>query len=220
MKRDAANVTLVGLVSASCIYNWVRPNKSFVRADWGNIDVMRKNFLFWAENQAQALRKTLQLKPLDNLNPFELAYRLGLTVITIYDVASLSDDIIHQLQIVDSDGWSAGTICLPNGQKIVVMNPKHAITRQRITLMEEITHVYLNHRPTTLKTISDSLAFRNYNEDCEKEAYWVGAASLLPRSVLIHAQKNNIAKSTLSKQYSVSEKLVTFRGNITHIKLA
>jgi Zn-dependent peptidase ImmA (M78 family) len=180
---------------------------------------MRKNFLFWVEKQAQILRTKLSLSPLDNLDPFELAKSLKIVVLTPYDILGLSVDIQNQLLDVDSDGWSAGTICLPNGKKIVVMNPRHAMTRQRITLMEEIAHIFLRHEPTILKDINNSLALRDYKENCEKEAYWIGAASLLPRSVLFHAQKNNIAKSTLGKQYTVSEKLITFRENITHIKL-
>ncbi len=180
---------------------------------------MGTNFLLWVEKHAQALRKKLSLSPLENLDPFELAKAMRIVVLTPYDVINLPVNTQHQLLVTDSDGWSAGTICLPNDKRIVVMNPKHAMTRQRITLMEEITHVYLNHKPTILKEFGNSLAFRDYKEDSEKEAYWVGAASLLPRSILIHAQENLIARSTLGKQYMVSEKLITFRENITHIRL-
>lgn len=181
--------------------------------------IMRKYFSFWVENQAQVLRNKMLLSPLDNLDPFELAQRMGIVVLTPYDIPDLPVDTQNQLLATDSDGWSAGTICLPDGKKIVVMNPKHAITRQRITLMEEISHVHLDHEPTVLKAISNSLAFRDYKEDCEKEAYWIGAASLLPRSIMLFAQKNKITKYALGKQYTVSEKLIAFRENITHIRL-
>jgi hypothetical protein len=181
---------------------------------------MRKNFLFWVENQAQVLRKKLSLSPLSNLDPFELAKLMEIVVLTPRDVTGLSADILNQLLTTDSAGWSAGTICLPDGKKIVVMNPMHAITRRRVTLMEEITHLHLNHEPTVLREIGKSLAFRDYKSDCEKEAYWIGAAALLPRSVLIHAKEKQIARSVLGKQYVVSEKLIVFRENITHIKLS
>jgi hypothetical protein len=180
---------------------------------------MRGNFLVWAENQAQILRRKLLLSPTDNLDPFELAKKMGIIVITPYDVLEIPPNTRNQLLVTDSDGWSAGAICLANGKKIVVMNPTHAITRRRITLMEEISHIHLNHKPSVLKEVGKSLAFRDYKQDCEKEAYWVGAASLLPRSIMFYAQQNEISKSALGKLYTVSERLVTFRENLTHIKL-
>ena len=43
--------------------------------------------------------------------------------------------------------WSGGACSrpLPNGWRIVILNPAHGIQRNRATLMEEISHVFLGH---------------------------------------------------------------------------
>ena len=50
-----------------------------------------------------------------------------------------------QLTVVDGDSWSAMTLQL-DGTFAIVLNPAHAITRQRNDLMHELAHIELSMR--------------------------------------------------------------------------
>jgi Zn-dependent peptidase ImmA (M78 family) len=107
----------------------------------------------------------------------------------------------------------------PTGINWVVMNPNHQSTRQRATLMEELAHVHLNHRPTDLMNAGSTGFFRSFNKSHEKEAYWVGAAALLPRRVLKGAKTLGLTAGDIASRHQVSHELVRFRENITGVKL-
>jgi len=149
-----------------------------------------------------------------------LASHLGIQLFSPQDIPGLSTEVINQLLIRDSKSWSAGCMVLPNNQIGIIYNPMHADTRTRATLMEELAHIYLNHKATSLVMLGDGVSLRStYNKKQEDEAYWVGAASLLPLAVLKFGQNNRISRDTLALMYGVSIPLVRFRENITRIKL-
>jgi Zn-dependent peptidase ImmA (M78 family) len=140
-------------------------------------------------------------------------------VLTPLEVNGLSAEDIHQLLVADPRSWSAGSIRLPGGQIAVILNPTHADTRRRATLMEELAHVHLGHKPSQLIVLDGLTSVRSFNKSQETAAYWVGAAALLPRDVLQRAHKDRIAKSTLARDQGVSTALVSFRENVTGIRL-
>lgn len=158
---------------------------------------------------------------MDVLDPRKLANHLGIKLFSPYDIPGLTYNVINQLLVHDTESWSAGCIMLPNMQFAIIYNPIHADTRIRASLMEELAHIYLKHEATSLITFGDSISLRStYHKKQEDEAYWVGAAALLPLSVLKYAHHDNISRNDLAVTYSVSISLVRFRENITHIKLA
>ena len=67
---------------------------------------------------------------------------------------------------------------------MIILNPIHPDTRKRATLMEELSHIYLGHAPSKLTVVDGGLAFRSFKKTQETEAYWVGAAALVPRVAL------------------------------------
>ena len=76
---------------------------------------------------------------------------------------------------------------LPDGRKLIILNPTHGENRQNATLMEEICHVFLGHKPSRLaienvNKYGQPIA-RDYRGD-EEEAYSIGAAALVPFSAL------------------------------------
>jgi hypothetical protein len=85
--------------------------------------------------------------------------------------------------------------------------------------MEELSHIYLKHTPTQLIIFDGGPAFRSFKKGQETEAYWVGAAALLPRNVLEFARANRIDRSSLAPRYGVSEALVKFREKVTSVAL-
>jgi len=176
--------------------------------------------LMRVEREAQRLRTYLNLAPLAVLEPHQLAHTMNVQIISPLEIPGVPQAILHHLLIVDRGGWSGGCMRLPDGQMAIVYNPTHAPTRKKATLMEELAHIHLKHRGSKLIPLRSGMTVRSYNKAEEHEAYWVGAAALIPRQVLVHAQAQGLSKQTVAADHGVSLALVRFRQNITHIYLA
>jgi IrrE N-terminal-like domain len=178
----------------------------------------KAHFIMWVERQGQTLRGRLKLASRDPLDPFKLAGLMQAQIYSPYDVLNLPSADLDQLLTVDSQSWSAGSVRLPDGEVAIILNPVHADTRKRASLMEELSHIYLHHKPSQI-IINDHLAIRTFNKTQETQAYWVGAAALVPKAALEHARSRLIAKETLANDLGVSLSLVGFRENVTGVKL-
>lgn len=108
-----------------------------------------EHFLNWIEGKAQGLRNVCQLPTFARLDPFELALSLKVNLVNFAELG-LDAEVINQLTLDDSSAWSAGLLIGRDGQKFVVLNPAHNIRRNRASLMEELAHVWLKHKPSRL----------------------------------------------------------------------
>lgn len=178
-----------------------------------------QHFIQWVERQAQVLRRRLSLGPLSVLDPFKLASDMKADVISPAEIPGLDSVCINQLLRTDSDAWSAGSLRLPDGNVKIVLNPNHPDTRKRATLMEELTHIFLNHEPTQLIVVDGGPVFRTFKKTQETQAYWVGAAALVPRSALERAKTNASDRKAVANYFHVSSDLVRFRENVTGLRL-
>src|SRR5439155_8055848 len=89
-------------------------------------------------------------------DPFELARFARLMVVDLDQIEGLSPESRSHLLGKGSDEWSGGACSqpLPNGWRVVILNPAHGIQRNRATLMEEVAHVFLGHKPNRLAAIT------------------------------------------------------------------
>jgi hypothetical protein len=168
------------------------------------------------EPKAEKLRGLLGLRVEDILSPFDLASKVGLTLMDFADVP-IEEDLRSYLLDGAGDHWSAGVypIPLPDGTFLCILNPTHDIRRRRITLMEEISHIFLHHKPTTVRDIGGGLSTRDYVAANEYEAYGVGAAAIMPWASFFHDLDNGMSVEEIALKYHVSTELVTYRINIT-----
>ncbi|HEY6119691.1 MAG TPA: ImmA/IrrE family metallo-endopeptidase [Pyrinomonadaceae bacterium] len=157
------------------------------------------------------------------LNPFELARFAKLVVISFDQIEGLSEEVRKHLLGPAAEAWSGG-VCsrpLPNGARIVVLNPKHGRSRTNATLMEEICHVFLGHTPNRLAVVAEDqrgrTMARDYRKADEEEAYAVGAAALVPFSVLRRFTLQGKTSNEIAKHYSVSRELVEYRLKVTRL---
>lgn len=178
-----------------------------------------KHFLTWVENQARILRSRLALRPLAPLDPFELAKNMCVDIIRPSEIPGLRPECLDQLLVKEFEAWSAGSLKLPSNDVVVVLNPTHAKTRERATLMEELSHIHLGHTPTQLIIIEGGPVFRTFKKSQETEAYWVGAAALVPQAALERAKSNDAQRQVVARFYGVSPDLVRFRENVTGVRL-
>src|SRR5215210_2183264 len=123
--------------------------------------------------------------PLDQpLNPWKLAPYVKIRVMDLKQIEGLSEESRRTLVGDNGKGWSGGASRpLPDGSRLVFLNPNHTRERQAATLMEEICHVILGHSPTKLMMAEETKAavhFRNFDKNQEEVAFAVGAAALIP----------------------------------------
>jgi len=178
-----------------------------------------KHFLTWVERKGGSLRRYMSLSPYEILDPFALAVKMSVRVLSLQAIPCIPQSIIDQLLFRDHSAWSAGCLKLAQGTAIIVYNPTHAITRQRATIMEELAHLHLRHDGSKLVSTRRNNGFRSYNKSEETQAYFVGAAALLPIDVLKKARSNHVSRMSLANEYIVSTALVQFRENITKVRL-
>src|SRR5215813_6201218 len=146
------------------------------------------------ELRALALRDFAEVAPDEALDPFALAEFARLLLVDFDQIKGLSDESREHLLGEGTNEWSGGACAqpLPNGWRLVILNPAHGAQRNRATLMEEICHVFLGHTPNRLAVaVSDDKSgnrnralARDYNKSDEEAAYAIGSAALVPYAVL------------------------------------
>ena len=158
------------------------------------------------------------------LNPFELAHYAKLLVASFEQIEPLlSEDTKQHLLGTGKDKWSGGACSqtLPDGRKLIVLNPTHGKNRQNATLMEEICHVFMGHTPSRLAiqtTNKDGKVIaRDYRAEIEEEAYSIGAAALVPYTSL--ARMVNLGKTSreIARHFNVSRELVEYRIKVSRL---
>ena len=172
-----------------------------------------------------ALRDFAGLKRDDELlNPFDLAKYAKLLVASFEQIEPfLSEETKAHLLGTGRDKWSGGACSqtLHDGRKLIILNPTHGANRQNATLMEEISHVFLGHKPSKLavKTYNKegNPIAREYQADVEEEAYSVGAAALVPFSALRRMINQGKTSREIARHFKVSRELVEFRLKVTRL---
>jgi uncharacterized protein DUF955 len=167
------------------------------------------------EPKAQQLRALLHLRVEDILDPFELAPKVGLTLMDVSEIPA-GDELRSYLLDGAGSHWSAGVHAtpLPDGTYLCILNPTHDPRRKRISLMEEVSHVFLRHKPTTVRNVGGGLSSRDFLKSQEEEAYGVGAAAIMPWA-FFHDLNDGMSVEEIAAKYGVSTALVVYRISIT-----
>jgi IrrE N-terminal-like domain len=173
------------------------------------------------ELKALGLRDFARTRIDQPLNPFDLARFANLLVIRFDEVAGLSETSREHLLGSASEKWSGGACSLPNGMKMVILNPTHGRSRTNATLMEEICHVFLGHQPNRLSIVTKDdrgkVMNRDYRKADEEEAYGVGAAALVPYAALKRMLLQGKTSTEIALHFRVSPELVEYRMKVTHL---
>ena len=173
------------------------------------------------ELKAIALREFARVKPDLSLNPFDLAQFANLMVVEFEQLKGLSERARQHLLGPASESWSGGACSLPDGMKLVILNPNHGSARTKATLMEEICHVFLAHQPNRLSVVTKDergkVMNRDYRRADEEEAYGVGAAALVPYATLKKLLLQGKSSREIGVHFRVSRELVEYRMKVTHL---
>lgn len=176
------------------------------------------------ELRAMGLRDFARLERDDEpLDPFALAEYARLMVVDFEQINGLSEETREHLLGAGSNAWSGGTCSrpLPNGWRVIILNPRHGVQRNNATLMEEVCHVFLGHRANRLNLVSNNghgkLAARDYNASDEEAAYAVGAAALVPYVALRRFVRAGKTSVEIARHFSVSRELVEYRMKVSRL---
>lgn len=161
--------------------------------------------------------------PAQRLDPFRLAGYANLLVADFEQVQSLlTEETLRHLLGSARDAWSGGACSqpLPDGRKLIILNPTHGKNRQNATLMEEISHVFLGHKPSRLAFREESngeVRARDYNAEIEEQAYAVGAAALVPFQSLRDFVEAGRTSRQIARHFEVSYLLVEYRIKVSKL---
>jgi hypothetical protein len=177
------------------------------------------------EIRGRGLREFAGLKRDDQrLDPLKLAEYANLLVATFDQVEPLlSEDTKKHLLGDGKNAWSGGAAshALPDGRKLIILNPTHGKNRQNATLMEEVCHVFLGHKPSRLAIENlnkeGKIIARDYNHAIEEEAYSTGAAALVPYTALKRMVLAGKTSQEIARHFYVSRALVEFRIKISRL---
>jgi Zn-dependent peptidase ImmA (M78 family) len=146
-----------------------------------------------------------------------LATHLEIPLFAPHEIPGITDEILHQLMILDRGKWSAVTIPC-NGRGLIIHNTSHAGTRQESNLMHEMSHVICEHKPARITPPGVfPWASRSFDADQEDEAKWLGACLQLPREALLWAIGRRMPNQAIADHFHASEAIVRFRRNVTGI---
>jgi hypothetical protein len=157
------------------------------------------------------------------LDPFRLAKFANLLVVSFDQIKGLSPETREHLLGEASEKWSGGacSIPLPDGRRIVILNPNHGRMRTNATLMEEVSHVFLGHQPSRLKVVAETengqTISREYRKADEEAAYATGAAALVPFAALRRFVLDGLTSQQIAKHFHVSRELVEYRLKVTRL---
>lgn len=177
------------------------------------------------ETYAVCLREFAGLtKPDQRLDPFKLAGYANLVVADFDAIRPLlTDETLAQLIGAGRDSWSGGACsqALPDGRKLIILNPTHGKNRQNATLMEEICHVFLGHKPSRLafreKGGDGGVTARDFNAEIEEQAYSVGAAALVPYAAIKTFVRSGRTSRQIARHFEVSHMLVEYRIKVSRL---
>ena len=177
------------------------------------------------ELRALGLRDFADLRRDDEpLDPFALARFAKLFVATFDQIEPfLTEETRAHLTGSGKDSWSGGAAShtLPDGQRLIILNPTHGRNRHNATLMEEVCHVFLGHKPSRLaienKNKEGKVIARDYNHSIEEEAYSTGAAALVPYTALKRMVTAGKTSQEIARHFYVSRALVEYRIKVSRL---
>jgi len=159
------------------------------------------------EKKALEIRKIAGVDNSARFDPESLASILNFQIIKISALDGLSEQL---KSIVSSGHWSGAAISVDqlhhDYAALIIINDLQSRRRQRATMMEEICHLLLGHKPSRIDANG-----RSYDRQVEEEAYAVGAAALLPYKPLRESLITGTPLVTIANRFDVSLPLVRYR---------
>ena len=177
-------------------------------------------FVKHLESRARALRMRVRLDEHARLEPSALVATYDhMVLVHLHTVAGTAHRAELTILERESSAWSAIALREGGGPWLITWNPWHTEARTRVSVLEEVSHIVLEHKPTALVPDPHTgLLRRTYSPSKEREAFGVASAAALPFGGLVHALGQGRTVEEIADQYGVSTQLVTMRINTTRAR--
>jgi Zn-dependent peptidase ImmA (M78 family) len=172
---------------------------------------LRRGFKTEATTVARDIRAELQLGPVAPFDPRVLADHLAIPIVPLSDFAAEIRAAVRYFRGRGSGEFSAGTI-FADTRRLIIYNDAHAPGRQASDLAHELSHALLFHEPTQAL---NAIGCRDWDEDAEDEADFLGSVLLVPDDVAIAVVRRGLSVEDAAAAYCVSIPLMRWRINVT-----
>jgi hypothetical protein len=166
----------------------------------------------WAlESRTAAVRRDVGLDQIEVLDPSLLLDRVGAQIFFLSDLCGENAVLLQRARRMAFDG--AASHHPDTGEPLILLNCGKPSRRRLATLMEELSHLILEHRPSRIER-HPLLGFsqRTFDQSQEHEAYDFGAALLLPKERIQRDIKDRqCSLGDIADEHGCSEQLVTYR---------
>jgi Zn-dependent peptidase ImmA (M78 family) len=160
------------------------------------------------ERLAAAVRTKLKVDQLAPLSPWDLAEAIPAHIFYPEDFGN--EALACRLRRIKWDGFAF--CCDSDSTLMILLNPARSERRQMATLMEELSHHLLRHKPCSIAVNPEtSLLERSYDKAQEAEAYDLGAAILLPKERIQHDVGEMRTAREIAEIHGCSEELAVYR---------
>ncbi len=175
--------------------------------------MVRRGFPAEADRLAAAVRAELGLGTHDRLDPRRLADEYGIPVCSIADLVAAGADpaSIHQLTVVDSGCFSAGTVLNGTG-RLIIFNPVHGDGRLANSVAHELAHLLLEHAPGP--AIGPG-GCRVWDQEMEGQADLLAAVLLVPRDAALACARVGLPHAVGAARFGVSVDLMRWQTDHT-----
>ena len=175
--------------------------------------MVRRGFSAEAERLAASVREELGLGSHDRFDPRRLADEYGVLIVSIADLVAAGADpaSIHQLTIVDSGCFSAGTVLTGTG-RLIIFNPVHGDGRVANSVAHELAHLLLEHGPSPAVGAGGC---RVWDQNMEDEATLLASSLLVPRDAALACARVGLPHAIGAARFGVSADLMRWRTDHT-----
>ena len=172
---------------------------------------LRRGFKSEAASLAKEVRKELNLKPLDRLDPFVLAQHLEIPVLAL---SELEDTVGGARFFLVEDPGSFSAVTVFDGlRRMIAYNDSHSKARQHSDVSHELSHGLLLHEPTP--ALDMTTGCRILNSVIEEEADWLAGELLVTKEMALAVARGRFTKQEAQLRLGVSEQMLRWRMNMT-----
>ena len=165
---------------------------------------------------AVRLRRSVGVRDRDPLPARVLAAHVGVPLLSMQRVPELPGNVEDRL---DDCGCHGVTLYDPDdGAPLhILYNAANSLARQEADITHELAHILLKHSPNEVVRLAGVDLFRDFNEEQEEEAKWLGGCLQITREGLLWAVGRGMTTVEIAQHYTASVPMARYRRNVTGV---
>jgi hypothetical protein len=163
------------------------------------------------ERTSADIRNRVGLDQITVLDPTLLVDHLGAEVFHLSELIPDDEVALRRARRIGFDG--ASSIHPATREPVIIINCGKPLRRRMATLMEELAHLLLEHKPCKIAPDPElGIVRRSFDRQQENEAYDLGAALLLPKERIQRDVKDlRLLVNEIADEHRCSTELVIYR---------